>query len=48
MGASIPNRVILISDLATLGRWRQEYNMIRRHSSLNDVTPAEFAGRFEE
>ena len=28
--------------------WRQSYNTIRPHSSLDDVTPAEFAGRFEE
>ena len=28
--------------------WRQTYNTVRPHSSLNDDTPAEFAGRFEE
>jgi len=28
--------------------WRQNDNTIRPHSSLDDVTPAEFAGRFEE
>jgi putative transposase len=28
--------------------WRQSYNTIRPHSSLDDVTPTEFAGRFEE
>ena len=28
--------------------WRQSYNTIRPHSSMDDVTPAEFAGRFEE
>ncbi len=28
--------------------WRQTYNTVRRHSSLNDTTPAEFAGRFQE
>lgn len=27
---------------------RQTYNTVRPHSSLNDNTPAEFAGRFEE
>ena len=28
--------------------WRQSYNTVRPHSSLNDNTPAEFASRFEE
>ena len=28
--------------------WRKEYNTIRPHSSLQDVAPAEFAGRFPE
>lgn len=28
--------------------WQKEYNTIRPHSSPDDVTPAEFAGRFEE
>jgi putative transposase len=28
--------------------WRQTYNTVRPHSSLNDDTPAEFAGRFKE
>jgi putative transposase len=28
--------------------WRREYNTIRPHSSLDDATPAEFAGRFPE
>jgi putative transposase len=28
--------------------WRMEYNTIRPHSSLDDVTPAEFASRFPE
>jgi transposase InsO family protein len=33
---------------AKIESWRQSYNTIRPHSSLNDDTPAEFAGRFEE
>ena len=28
--------------------WRQDYNAARPHSSLNDMTPAEFAAHFKE
>lgn len=28
--------------------WRQEYNTFRPHSSLGNLTPAEFAAKFEE
>jgi transposase InsO family protein len=33
---------------AKIESWRQSYNTVRPHGSLNDDTPAEFAGRFEE
>jgi len=28
--------------------WRKDYNSERPHSSLNDLTPKEFAARFKE
>jgi putative transposase len=28
--------------------WRQDYNEVRPHSSLNDQTPAEFLARWQQ
>jgi len=38
----------LVDAKAKIEPWRQTYNTVRPHSSLNDDTPAKFAGRFEE
>ena len=38
----------LVDARRQIESWRREYNTIRPHSSLDDVPPAEFAGRFPE
>ena len=37
----------LIDAQATIEAWRKDYNEVRPHSSLGDLTPAEFAVRFQ-
>lgn len=38
----------LVEEQGLLEAWRQDYNESRPHSTLNDLTPAEYARRFKE
>ncbi len=40
--------ISLDSARSIIERWRQDYNSERPHSSLNNMTPEEFATHFKE
>jgi putative transposase len=37
----------LVDAQITIEAWRKDYNEVRPHSSLGDLTPAEFAGKIQ-